>query len=110
MGIHASLRHEPARDVVVLSGRLTGRDTDHCLAHIQELVGFETTDLNLDLSSLDFIDSSGLGFIVQLNNDIASQGKLLTIINTNPDPGHYVKALIDMTGLKKVLRIETPSS
>ena len=106
MGIFANLRHETTRDVVVLSGRLTGRDTDHCLAHIQELIGHDVSDLNLDVSSLDFIDSSGLGFLVQLNNDIKAAGKSLLIINTNPDPGHYVKALIDMTGLRKVLRIE----
>lgn len=57
----------------------------------------------LDLAGVNFIDSSGLAFLVGLYKRAREEGKALTIRNLQ-DP---VRLILEITGLKGILPVET---
>lgn len=54
--------------------------------------------VELDLSDLEFIDSSGLGTLVQLLKEAARQESTLTLTN----PGPHIRRVFEVTGLTAV--------
>lgn len=61
----------------------------------------EARDLFLDLSSVNYINSSGLGELVSIHDAMAKQNLSLVIVNDDPEVGR----LITMLGLQSVLNI-----
>ena len=86
MGAFAERTIRDTTAVIVVTGRLTGRDTDLIRQQIDTLVTDWSEPLVLDFSYLDFIDSSGIGLLVELNQRCAAGGSSLSITDTNPDP------------------------
>ena len=110
MRVFTELSQNSEQPVITVSGRLTGTDSDRFGPRIGELLGLDVTatteEVRIDISQLDFVDSSGLGLIVRLHNDVKAGGGKLIILNSNTDPSHYVRSLLDMTGLKRVLNFQ----
>lgn len=64
-------------------------------------------DVLLDLSKITYINSSGLGELVRINDDLARQNLSLLIVNSDPEVGR----LILMLGLQSVLHVfRTPAA
>jgi anti-anti-sigma factor len=59
------VEQSPAQTIVHCSGRLTVRSTDLLFDTVRPLIP-ETKRIQLDLSRLEYLDSSGLGAIVRL--------------------------------------------
>ncbi|MFA6730386.1 MAG: STAS domain-containing protein, partial [Eubacteriales bacterium] len=59
--------------------------------------------LRLDLSSLSFCDSSGLGFIMGRYRRMEEIGGTLTLV----DPAMPIMRILRLSGLDKLIRTET---
>lgn len=71
-------------------------------AGLAALVGPAQVELQLDLSGVSFIDSSGIAALVQLKNAAAERGHRLVLIN----PAPRVVEVLELTGLAEVFQIE----
>ena len=59
----------------------------------------------VDISEVNFIDSFGLGTLVQHHTQLQKSGGKLYVLNTTTDPNTYIQRLFEMTGLKRVFNI-----
>jgi anti-sigma B factor antagonist len=87
--------------VVVLSGELdmaTSEAAAACLAALVETAG----DIVVDLSGLQFIDSTGLSALLTACRESEDRGRTLTLRR----PARTVRRVLTMTGLDRVFRIE----
>ncbi len=73
-----------------------GFSMDHKLADEQVL------DMKINLSNLDYIDSTGLGVMIGVLKKIKSEEKEIYIINTKSN----VKKIFTITGLDKIFKVE----
>lgn len=58
--------------------------------------------LVIDLKNLDFIDSSGIGFVIGRYKVIRKRNGVIEIINANSK----VKKILDMSGIGKIIEIK----
>lgn len=101
-----SLVIKPRRldDVVILdlSGRITmGEGTLILRDHIQKLVAASDRKCLLNLSDVDYIDSSGLGELVTSFTTVRNQGGLLKLLNLT----RRVQDLMQITKLLTVFEV-----
>ena len=88
--------------VIRLSGRIAGEASIDLYKQIKTLLEkHEKLNLVLDFKKLDFIDSSGLGFLVAVNSTLLKQGRTLTL-STVPE---NLMDLLKITNLDRVLKI-----
>ena len=85
------------------SGELDLATSPILLAQLQENAGDDVRHLELDLSAVSFIDSTGLGILVRAHNRITQLdgGQPLTIIGARPQ----ARKVLEITGLTKVFRL-----
>ncbi|GAA2330205.1 STAS domain-containing protein [Dactylosporangium salmoneum] len=94
-------RRQDSRAHVVLTGEL---DLDSAPSLLTAVVGqLETgaTEVVIDLTSLSFIDSSGLGTLVGCWRRAKNTGASLAVANPNDD----VRMTLEITGLDQILPI-----
>jgi anti-sigma B factor antagonist len=60
-------------------------------------------DVVLDLTALEFLDSTGLGVLISANRSLAETGGTLRV----RDPQPQVRRVLDITGLGEWLTVET---
>lgn len=56
----------------------------------------------IDLKKLDFIDSSGIGFVIGRYKNIRKRNGVIEIINANKK----VRKILDMSGIGKIINIK----
>jgi anti-sigma B factor antagonist len=96
-------------DIAVLdiSGRITVGEGNIILREIvRELVDQGSTKIVLDLSQVQYIDSSGIGELVKTHTTVRNQGGQLKLVNLN----RRVTDLLQMTKLAAVFDIEKDES
>jgi len=101
-GVHASV--DAARDpsgalVVKLSGEIDMSNADSLGRAFDELVVPGTDNVVIDLTALDFMDSSGIAMLLRVTADVD------TVHLRNPSK--VIRRIIESTGLGDVLRIES---
>ncbi len=69
---------------------------------IIEKLDFTFSDIILDLKKVEYIDSSGIGLIVDLYNKIRNKDKNLILKNVSAD----IKEILGMVNLTRFLKIE----
>jgi anti-anti-sigma factor len=86
-------------DVTELSGSGAGtlRDT------IRKALRDQHQTLNLDLSGITFIDSSGLGALIALNKTLVGRGGRVQLVNSSP----IAKQILELTRLHRVFEMIT---
>lgn len=57
--------------------------------------------LIVDVSAVDFIDSTGLATLIEYHRDASAHGGIFTLAGTNPN----LKAIFDVVQIEKVLAI-----
>jgi len=69
---------------------------------IIEKLDFTFSDIIFDLKKVEYIDSSGIGLIVDLYNKIRNKDKNLILKNVSAD----IKEILGMVNLTRFLKIE----
>jgi anti-sigma B factor antagonist len=98
-----SLESSPAGSIVLCSGKITTSSVDFFLDTVRPLIP-GTHRIALDLSALNFIDSSGLGAIVRLWAAAKTSGSQLSVINVS----QRVKDLFRLTNLHLIFEGHEP--
>ena len=90
-------------DVVALSGDLDLAATESTISLIVD----QTTEVQVivDLSAVDFMDSSGLHALVSAKSALEAESR--TMILTNPTPA--ISTVLRITGLDEVFALPDPS-
>jgi anti-anti-sigma factor len=88
--------------VLHLEGRLTvEEDTRQLHELVQSMTRFCPCNVVLDLGSVRQLDCSGIGQLVQLNNQVGASGGAFALLNVEPRQKH----LLQLLGLLTVLRM-----
>lgn len=91
----------------VLKLKLTGEIDHHGARSLRakmddEIFLYRPKRVELDLSSVDFMDSSGLGLILGRMNTAADAGGTLVIVN----PAKRVEKVLSLAGMERMIKIE----
>jgi anti-sigma B factor antagonist len=94
----ASLTREHA--VVSASGELDLYSAGCLEARIEEADAAGAQTVLVDLSEISFVDSTGLGVLVQETNRLEGRGHTLVLVTNDP----RTRRVLELTGLDRVLR------
>lgn len=89
----------PEHTVLRVTGDLDLETAPRLLVGVEPHVAAADGALIIDLSALQFIDSSGLSALIRINRRVAAAGRELTIIAPAPP----VAKVFEITGLDKIL-------
>lgn len=85
-----------------LEGELDVSTADKLKEHLYKLANEQVLDMKINLSNLDYIDSTGLGVMIGVLKKIKSEEKEIYIIN----PKSNVKKIFTITGSDKIFKVE----
>lgn len=89
--------------VIKLKGELDHHGADETRSVIDEKISNDNYNkIIIDFGNLDFIDSSGIGFVIGRYKIIRKQGGEIEIINANKK----VRKILDMSGIGKIINIK----
>lgn len=94
-------REEGKTVILNLSGRLDLASGSALKEEIKQLSGKGTTNVHLNLSQVEFINSSGLGSLVSIMKEIRLLKGRLTLSNL----AGYVQEIFDITQLSHIFEI-----
>jgi anti-sigma B factor antagonist len=89
---------EPGRVTVHISGELDIVSVDHLNGQMDDLLAQAPAGIALDLTGLEFMDSSGLALLLRLTNRFGP----CRVRGANP----IIRRVIEVTGLAGILRLE----
>jgi|SRR4051795_10480736 anti-anti-sigma factor len=96
------IEQDDAEARVFLSGRLTFNDHGKVRTMIQEMVQSRCARQILEISGLEFVDSSGLGMILVAREEVTQHQKKLSLRGAKGQ----VKRVLTVAQLGKVIDIE----
>ena len=90
-------------DVVVVhvGGELDPHSAPTLAGHLDDLLGGGSTEVDLDLSGLRFVDSSGLRVLLAASERLTGAGGALWL----RDPAPAVRRLLDVAGVHEALPV-----
>ena len=88
---------------LTLTGTLDIMSVRDVGATLSEAVGDMSRELVVDLRDVTFMDSTGLGALARAAQQLANQGRELTLLVT---PGGPVEGLLDVSGMQDVFVVE----
>jgi len=95
-------RIEPGHAIVVVSGRLTlGREVEQLETTVTDLLQKEQKKVVFDMSSLDYLDSSGIGTVVSCLTQVKKSGGDLRLAGVN----QRLLRMFKMTGVDGLVTI-----
>ena len=101
-----SVHHEPDETVVALAGELDIGTVPRLVTAVEEALGDNPSRLVLDMGSVTFCDSQGLGTLVVLNRTATRARSSLVLANV----GDFLNRLLQVTGLRQTFTIREGSS
>ncbi len=105
MGITIKAKKLKGIPILSVSGRLINVDSEKFQKKLEAFCNKNQQTAVVDISEVNFIDSFGLGTLVQHHTQLQKSGGKLIVLNTNLDPNTYIQRLFDITGLRKVFII-----
>ncbi len=87
---------------VNLYGEVDIYNADSLKNELHALIAEKSADMILDCTNLKYIDSTGLGVLVNALKRVKGQDKSIRIINLKP----YIAKIFTLTGLDKIFVIE----
>lgn len=96
-----STRQQGSVTVLQLTGRLDLASGTILKEQVKKLLGKNTTSIHLNLTGVDFINSSGLGALVSIMKEIRMFKGRLTLSNL----ANYVQEIFDITQLSHIFEI-----
>ena len=88
--------------VVTVAGEIDAATSDDLTRALVDVIGDDVRRLVLDVSSVEFIDSSGLRVLVQANRAIIERDGTFALRG----PSETFRRLLDVTGLDEVFPVE----
>jgi anti-sigma B factor antagonist len=86
--------------VVTITGRLTmGGEPERLDAAVKSLLQKDQKKFVLDITTLDYVDSSGLGMLVSCLTNVRKAGGELSLAGANP----RIKRIFAMTGVDTMM-------
>ncbi|MEG1287682.1 MAG: STAS domain-containing protein [Clostridium sp.] len=85
-----------------LEGELDVSTADKLKEYLHSLIEEKVVDMKINLSNLEYIDSTGLGVMIGVLKKLRSDEKEIYIIN----PKSNVKKIFTITGLDKIFKVE----
>jgi anti-sigma B factor antagonist len=99
--VDSELKVQDTLCIVHLKGRFqTGSNADY-LRTVGELERIGTRTVVLDCSELEWLDSTGLAFVVGLYNRFAASAGRFALVNTNP----RIREILKVTRLERILPV-----
>lgn len=92
---------ENGREGVKIVGEVDIYTAEQFRAPIQTLIETKDKEIHLDLSDMKYIDSTGIGILIELRK--AAMGKNLDMILINPQKN--VIKLLQLTGVDQIFKI-----
>ena len=102
MNIKSNLDNQNNFWKVLLEGELDISTADKLKEHLHKLADEKIIDIKIDLSNLDYIDSTGLGVMIGVLKKLKIEDKEIYILN----PKNNVKKIFTITGLDKIFNLE----
>ncbi|MEU3169543.1 STAS domain-containing protein [Streptosporangium sp. NPDC006930] len=91
----------PDTTLLVLSGDLDYDTAPELFGFARELLSGQVRNLDLDLSGLEFIDSSGVAALINVYNSAGEHDITMRIVALTP----YLRHLLRVTALDRVFRL-----
>jgi anti-sigma B factor antagonist len=92
---------DPGHYTATLIGELDIESADRLNGTVEELLSLPVTRLDIDLSQLEFMDSSGLALLLRMTNQFGPAD----VRGAKP----LIRRVIEVSGLTEVLRLESGS-
>jgi len=96
-----STRQQGSVTVLQLTGRLDLASGTILKEQVKKLLSKNTTSIHLNLTGVDFINSSGLGALVSIMKEVRMFKGRLTLSNL----ANYVQEIFDITQLSHIFEI-----
>lgn len=87
---------------ISLQGELDVSTADKLKEHLHNLADKKIIDMKINLTNLEYIDSTGLGVMIGILKKLKISDKEIYIIN----PKSNVKKIFTITGLDKIFKVE----
>lgn len=87
---------------VSVAGELDVSTAEELKKHLHKLVDEENIDMKLNVESLDYIDSTGLGVMIGILKRLKIENKEVYI----EKPKSNVRKIFSITGLDKIFKLE----
>ena len=86
--------------VIAISGRLAlGGETERLDAAVKGMLQKDVKKFVLDITGLDYVDSSGIGMLVSCLTNVKKAGGDLKVVGANP----RIKRIFNMTGVDSIM-------
>lgn len=105
MPLDATFAHLPGQTVEVsLNGTMTlGSSLKMLESQIRSAIAEGARHVVLNMESLSYMDSAGLGFLVLINAELTNHGGTLTLRNVN----QRIRDLLALTHTDTILKLES---
>jgi anti-anti-sigma factor len=97
------VRRDQAEALVLLSGELDASTAGQLYEQLAELTREGVTHVTLDLSELEFMDSTGLSVVIAEHKRTSASGGELIVLS----PQSQVRRVLEITGLTDILHIRS---
>lgn len=102
MALTATVRKVRDVSIIDLNGKITlGENTAYLREEVRSLVSQGTKNIVLNLASVSYVDSAGLGELVGLYTTAANRGSCLKLLNLQ----HRMRNLMEITKLYTVFPV-----
>lgn len=102
LSINSKYKDDSDSWVVELSGELDVSCADDLRKELDSNIENKFTDVKIDMSNLQYIDSTGIGVIVGAMKKLKRENKNITILKAKDN----VKKIFKITGLDQIIRME----
>lgn len=106
MSIQIKTRKQKGVPILIVSGRVINIDSEKFQKKMESFCKEKSKLVIVDISEVKFMDSFGLGTLVQHHTQIRNRGGEFIIVNTTTNPQAYMYRLFEMTGLTKIFTIK----
>ena len=92
---------EQGVDIVGINGRLTASDAESVSDQLHQILEIGKKNLTIDMTKLEFVDSSGLSVLICTLKAARSGGGDMVLLNVNP----RIMTLLELTRLNEIINI-----
>lgn len=88
-------------NMVKIKGEIDIYSIEEFKAAIEEKIDTQVQEIRLDCSELSYMDSTGMGVLIELRNKTKKMGQKIVMVNPRPN----IKKLLALTGVDKIIEI-----